>query len=69
MSYSCVDQFLCVVTLQYLDALFQEDTRCGSEYHEMQVELYAKYEREKLLPFLRLCNDIPLQKVSIIYTV
>ena len=50
-------------TGQYLDALFQEDSKCGSEYHEMQVELYAKFDKDKLLPFLRLCNDIPLQKV------
>ncbi|XP_065900224.1 vacuolar protein sorting-associated protein 41 homolog [Dysidea avara] len=28
----------------------------------MQVELYAKFDKDKLLPFLRLCNDIPLQK-------
>ena len=55
---------MCIFILQYLDALFQEDTKGGSEYHDMQVELYAKFEREKLLPFLRLCNDIPLQKVN-----
>lgn len=51
------------VFLQYLDGLFDEDPKAGGENHEMQVELYAKFDPEKLLPFLRSCNDIPLQKV------
>ena len=53
-------------SLQYLDGLFERDPKAGGENHERQVELYAKYDAEKLLPFLRSCNDIPLQKVSLI---
>lgn len=49
--------------MQYLDGLFERDPKAGGENHERQVELYAKYDAEKLLPFLRSCNDIPLQKV------
>ena len=52
-------------SLQYLDGLFERDPKAGGENHERQVELYAKYDAEKLLPFLRSCNDIPLQKVSV----
>lgn len=48
---------------QYLDGLFKDDPKAGPEYHERQVELYAKFDSEKLLPFLRSCNDIPLEKV------
>ena len=50
--------------MQYLDGLFERDPKAGGENHERQVELYAKYDAEKLLPFLRSCNDIPLQKVQ-----
>jgi hypothetical protein len=46
----------------YLDKLFDKDPKAGSEYHERQVQLYADYNKKKLLPFLRACNDIPLQK-------
>ncbi|XP_003382724.1 PREDICTED: vacuolar protein sorting-associated protein 41 homolog [Amphimedon queenslandica] len=47
---------------RYLDLLFDRDPKAGSEYHERQVQLYADYNRKKLLPFLRACNDIPLKK-------
>ena len=51
--------------LQYLDGLFQKDPNMGGLYHQRQVELYATYDSEKLLPFLRSCTDIPLQKVCV----
>ncbi len=46
--------------------MFESNPKYGSEFgfHERQVELYAKYDKDKLLLFLRSCNDIPLQKVS-----
>jgi tetratricopeptide (TPR) repeat protein len=47
---------------KYLDGLFQKDPKAGGQYHQRQVELYATYDKEKLLPFLRSCTDIPLQK-------
>ena len=43
--------------------MFERNPKSGSEFHQKQVELYAKYEPHKLLLFLRSCNDIPLQKV------
>ncbi|XP_064401865.1 vacuolar protein sorting-associated protein 41 homolog [Halichondria panicea] len=46
----------------YLDCLFEQDPKCGGVYHERQVELYARFDPDKLLLFLRSCNDIPLQK-------
>ena len=55
----------CIVLLQYLDGLFQKDPKAGGQYHQRQVELYATYDPDKLLPFLRSCNDIPLQKVCV----
>ena len=53
-------------SLQYLDGLFERDPKAGAEYHERQVDLYARYDPDKLLPFLRSCNDIPLQKVGVV---
>ena len=61
--YVRVHWFCTLHLLQYLDGLFQKDTKAGGEYHARQVELYAIYDSDKLLPFLRSCNDIPLQKV------
>ena len=49
---------------QYLDGLFEKDPKAGGQYHQRQVQLYATYDQEKLLPFLRSCTDIPLQKVN-----
>ena len=46
--------------------MFERDPKSGGQYHERQVELYAKFEPNKLLAFLRSCNDIPLQRVSIL---
>ena len=58
------NQMFCSL-FQYLDCMFDWNPKYGSEFgfHERQVELYAKYDKDKLLLFLRSCNDIPLQKV------
>ncbi|KAK3752405.1 hypothetical protein QZH41_008609, partial [Actinostola sp. cb2023] len=46
----------------YLDALLQKDPEAGMDYHELQVGLYAEFDRDRLLPFLRNSNYYPLQK-------
>lgn len=47
--------------VQYLDRLFVKDSNIGEEYHGLQVKLYAQYQPEKLLSFLRNSNYYPLQ--------
>ncbi|XP_063964242.1 vacuolar protein sorting-associated protein 41 homolog [Lytechinus pictus] len=47
---------------QYLDALFQKDPNQGKDFHAMQVELYAEFDRPRLLPFLKTSNFYPLQQ-------
>lgn len=47
---------------QYLDALFQKDPNHGKDFHAMQVELYAEFDRDRLLPFLKTSNYYPLQQ-------
>ncbi|GAM24798.1 hypothetical protein SAMD00019534_079730, partial [Acytostelium subglobosum LB1] len=37
----------------YLHTLFLKDARAGMDFHELQVSLYAQYEPDLLLPFLR----------------
>ena len=54
------------LSVQYLDSLFEKDSKAGVEYHERQVELYAKHDSGKLLRFLRTCPAVPLEKVSLI---
>lgn len=49
-------------SLQYLDALFQKDPNEGKDFHAMQVELYAEFDRPRLLPFLKTSNFYPLQQ-------
>ena len=56
------------IVLQYLDGMFERDPKSGGQYHERQVDLYAKFEPNKLLAFLRSCNDIPLQRVFVVHT-
>ena len=46
----------------YLCALFQKDAHAGQDFHEMQVELMAEFERPKLLSFLRSSNYYALEK-------
>ncbi|KAK2570430.1 Vacuolar protein sorting-associated protein 41-like protein [Acropora cervicornis] len=47
----------------YLDALFVKDPQAAMDYHELQIPLYAEYDRSKLLTFLRNSNYYPLQKL------
>lgn len=58
-----ISVLLAVFFFQYLDGMFERDPKSGGQYHERQVDLYAKFEPGKLLAFLRSCNDIPLQRV------
>ncbi|CAD6996770.1 unnamed protein product [Ceratitis capitata] len=44
----------------YLDALDKVDK--SGKYHWKLINLYAKYEREKLLPFLKGSNHYPMQE-------
>ncbi|XP_028395633.1 vacuolar protein sorting-associated protein 41 homolog [Dendronephthya gigantea] len=46
----------------YLDAVFQKDPELSMDFHEIQVPLYAEFDRPKLLPFLKRSNYYPLQK-------
>jgi hypothetical protein len=45
----------------YLHALFKKDSRAGSKYHPLQVELYARYEPQHLLQFLQNSNAYVLE--------
>lgn len=47
---------------QYLHAVFVKDARLGEAFHELQVELYAEYDRKNLLPFLHQSTAYPLEK-------
>ncbi|KAK7109649.1 hypothetical protein V1264_013653 [Littorina saxatilis] len=46
----------------YLDQLFAKDNHAAHDYGGMMVELYAEYDRTKLLSFLRRSESYPLQK-------
>ncbi|CAG8459764.1 7650_t:CDS:10 [Paraglomus occultum] len=46
----------------YLDALFHHDPHLGYEYHDMQIELYAEYEYDGLMEFLRTSNYYSLDR-------
>ena len=46
--------------MQYLDGL--EKTDSYGAFHQKLVVLYAKYDRSKLLPFLRRSNDYVMQE-------
>ncbi len=46
---------------QYLDRLFKKDPHLGQDFHARQVKLYAEYDRDRLLPFLRSSIYYPLQ--------
>jgi len=46
----------------YLHALFKFDPHRGSDFHELQVALYAEFDYKMLLPFLRQSNYYPLEK-------
>ncbi|XP_041366904.1 vacuolar protein sorting-associated protein 41 homolog [Gigantopelta aegis] len=45
----------------YLDQLIQKDKSLAQEHHGKMVQLYAEFDRSKLLPFLRHSESYPLQ--------
>lgn len=47
---------------EYLHALFLRDPHVGRDYHQLMIELYADFEKDDLLPFLRQSNYYPLEK-------
>merc|ERR1712135_79706 len=47
---------------KYLHALFSRDAHLGSEYHGLQVRLYADFDKAKLLPFLKSSSYVPLEE-------
>lgn len=47
---------------KYLHKAFLKDPTLGEEHHGLLVELYAEYEPEHLLPFLRMSNNYSLEK-------
>ncbi|CAB4404043.1 unnamed protein product [Rhizophagus irregularis] len=45
----------------YLDALFVKDHHAGYEFHDRQIELYAEYDYQRLIEFLRSSNYYTLE--------
>ncbi|XP_073011981.1 vacuolar protein sorting-associated protein 41 homolog [Typha latifolia] len=52
----------------YLHSLFEVDINAGKEFHDLQVELYADYEPQMLLPFLRSSHYYKLDKAYDIFS-
>jgi hypothetical protein len=46
----------------YLDSLFDKDPQFALPYSDRLVELYAEYNHERLMPFLRASNFYDLEK-------
>ncbi|XP_058097967.1 vacuolar protein sorting-associated protein 41 homolog isoform X2 [Magnolia sinica] len=46
----------------YLHYLFEANPNAGKEFHDLQVDLYADYEPQMLLPFLRSSQHYKLEK-------
>ncbi|KAI7729707.1 LOW QUALITY PROTEIN: hypothetical protein M8C21_012385, partial [Ambrosia artemisiifolia] len=47
---------------EYLHSLFEVSPHAGRDFHDMQVELYAEYDKKMLLPFLRSSQHYMLEK-------
>ncbi|GAB6021658.1 Vacuolar protein sorting-associated protein 41 [Chamberlinius hualienensis] len=47
---------------QFLDRLFVKNPSLSQDYHGLQVKLYAEFQPQKLLSFLRNSNYYPLQE-------
>ena len=47
---------------EYLHGLFLKDPQAGQDFHDLQVELYAEFQRPRLLPFLRNSNYYQLER-------
>ncbi|KAI8873532.1 hypothetical protein GQ42DRAFT_116058, partial [Ramicandelaber brevisporus] len=50
----------------YLHALSQRDINLGSEFHDLQIELYAEYNPEHLTRFLRTSVSYSLEKALVV---
>jgi hypothetical protein len=48
----------------YLDALFDKDPHLAFDYSDLQVDLYASYDPNKLMDFLRASSYYSLERVS-----
>lgn len=48
----------------YLDALFDKDPHLAFDYSDLQVDLYAEYDPNKLMDFLRASSYYSLERVS-----
>ncbi|KAK4705598.1 vacuolar protein sorting-associated protein 41, partial [Phenoliferia sp. Uapishka_3] len=46
----------------YLDALFDKDPHLAFDYSDLQVDLYAQYDANKLMDFLRASNYYSLER-------
>lgn len=46
----------------YLDSLFDKDSQFCLPYSDRIVELYAEYDHDRLMPFLRASNFYDLEK-------
>ncbi|ORY90935.1 hypothetical protein BCR35DRAFT_275010 [Leucosporidium creatinivorum] len=46
----------------YLDALFDKDPHLAFDYSDLQVDLYAEYDANKLMDFLRASNYYSLER-------
>jgi hypothetical protein len=48
----------------YLDALFEVDPSLGTDYGDLHVDLFAEFDRQRLMKFLRASTFYDLEKVS-----
>jgi hypothetical protein len=46
----------------YLDAIFDVDPQISHEHHNLQVELYAEFDYQRLMHFLRTSSYYSLEK-------
>lgn len=46
----------------YFDALFEEDHSLGEDYGDLQVDLFAEFDRQRLMKFLRASTSYSLEK-------
>jgi len=46
---------------EFLDSVFKKDITLGAKFHPLQVKLYARFNKDKLLQFLRNSNSYILE--------
>mmetsp|Transcript_11548 Transcript_11548/g.42238 ORF Transcript_11548/g.42238 Transcript_11548/m.42238 type:complete len:1091 (-) Transcript_11548:113-3385(-) len=47
---------------EYLHELWLQDAEAGAEFHMLQIELYAEFDTQSMLPFLQSSQHYPLEK-------